>query len=357
MDRGRYDGTRDGFCWGMVIVVTNSSLELHHWSFSLFHILSCSALTTQDAAVKGTVVLNIFMMVLSSLHHAIDLCNSDGIEVFTAVHSVDSAVAFYTGLQQTKEDPGYLLYNEAETMCEYFNTCDDPTNVNTRIMEQFNVMQDNILQGECTTASETLLSIESLMYIPMVQGVLYYAYQMGEAGLGLSPSTHAVAAMYAASILPKVYAYGGPEDADILYTNMQLGYSEVDFAAVKNVLEKNYMPAFQVTCADVGGIWEQTGYAAGAAPCESDDATSTTTTTTTTTTPGTTPSQTTGITTGSSKSSNAMIALGVLIAAAFVLVVVCCCRRCRRQRQDKKAQLELPSSSSGDFVAQTRDLS
>ena len=227
-----------------------------------------------EAVKKGTAYLSIFMYVIRELEDALDDCNRgcDRDECNDdAVHALDEAVAFYGGalLGDASSGNGNLLYALAEKRCENFNTCgvDGQSNVNNEIFVQFRKMQDNLLKEDCEAGRVNKDRIVELMYVPMIQGALRYAYFQGEQN-DTSEKSEAEGATFAAAVLPIVHACS-PVDADAIYDNMRIGETaKADFSVVKAAFENNY-DCMGITCEDVGGLYDGADYYPKAAPCGS----------------------------------------------------------------------------------------
>lgn len=245
-----------------------------------------------------------------------DECNDD------AVHALDEAVAFYSGsLLSTEAGDGNLLYALAEKRCENFNTCSGgESKVNTEIFVQFRKMQDSLLKKQCNNARKNKERIADLMYVPMIQGALRYAYFAGEQN-DTSEKSESEGATFAAAVLPMVHACS-QNDAATIYDNMRVGNSApVNFAAVKRAFERNYA-CMGITCSDVGGLYDGADYFTNAAPC--------------------------GRSSSSSSDVNVGVAVGVSIGvvAALGLIAAYCCRRRRSQVEFKSDPSSTLSSAN-----------
>jgi len=113
-----------------------------------------------------------------------------------------------------------------------------------------------------------------MMYIPLIQGALCYAFKVG--GLGEGEKSQAEAAVFAASVLPHVHA-ANEVAGEIIYKNMKVGATSVSFDHVKAAFESVYSD-MGISCADVGGLWnDATGaYYEGMEPCDDGAADSST---------------------------------------------------------------------------------
>jgi len=232
-----------------------------------------------EAVKKGTVYLNIFMYVIREYEDAIDdcekgcnTCNDD------PVHAWDEGVCFYTGSlegQQGTSD-GKLLHQLADKRCSNFKTCGENGNeiagtskLNIDLFQKLNLGKQQVENGECDSAKISTKEIISMMYVPLIQGALRYAYKVGE--LKETEKSQAEAAVFAAAILPRIHA-ANADSAKIVYDNMKTNAPSTDFRAVKAAIESAYED-IGITCADVGGLWNDAtqSYYEGMEPCGTDD--------------------------------------------------------------------------------------
>jgi len=120
--------------------------------------------------------------------------------------------------------------------------------------------------GECAAARETVKKMIPHMFIPMIQGALRYAYKVDKLQGG--EVENAEGAIFAAAVLPKVFAVS-PSAAEIIYDNLKVSSNpSTDIVAVKNAFESVYA-GLGLTCEDIGGLWfdGQEDYYEGMAPC------------------------------------------------------------------------------------------
>lgn len=224
---------------------------------------------------KGAAYLNIWMEVVRELNEAVTGCKG-GID--NAVQSVDEAVAFYTGSLTTQEnETGILLYALAEVRGNQMRTDMGDKDlglsyVNVQVMNLFSQLQSIILardQSVCDKAEETKNSIITLMKVPLVQGLLRYAY-IREFQNPVDGETaevvQAEGATFAATVLPFVYNCDA-KAASVIHDNMQMG-AQTSFRTVKAALENTY-ECMRITCQNVGGIWNHTAqsYNEYGSPC------------------------------------------------------------------------------------------
>lgn len=281
-----------------------------------------------EAVRKGTVFLNLYMAVIREMEDAITDCSRGCEEDCNAdpVESIDAAVAFYAGSLQGEDGSGegVLLYNLANEQAMNFATAGefgtDETGtayINIEVIREFKKMQLNLMQKQCEAARTSKNKIVNYMKVPMIQGVLRYAYTRTYE----KPSIHedaekveAEGATYAAAILPYIHKCDD-RAAVLVHRHMKVG-GVPHFPDLKATLESTYN-CLNIQCGHVGGVWTVSGYAEGAEPC---------------TVPGTSSSQ--------SKASSSSVAAGATIGTILGLVVlmfvVLRVRRRRRNRSERQ---------------------
>jgi hypothetical protein len=229
---------------------------------------------------KGAAYLNLWMEVVRNLNDAVAFCKAG---LPGAGHSVDAAVAYYAGSFTSQEnDEGILLYALAEVRAQQMKTAGHMNDkdvgdayVNVELMREIKAMQGYVLSGAtdlCAKAEESKNRIVTLMKIPLVQGVMRYAY-IREKQIPTDPieidRVHAESATYAATVLPFIN-HCDSRVAKIIHQNMEVG-AATKFKDVKAALERSYA-CLNVTCEYVGGVWDHTSesYVDGASPCGID---------------------------------------------------------------------------------------
>lgn len=225
---------------------------------------------------KGTAYMNVFMYVIREFEDALDDCQS-GCEKCNddPVHAWDEGVCFYTGSLVGPDVPGEdgtLIYSLANKRCQNYKTCTGDeglsgnSNVNDELFKLFSQGKDQLLQGKCDEARETTAKVTKLMYIPLIQGTMRYAYKVDK--MSGEEKEKAEGAVFAASVLPKVHNFD-EEAAKTIYDNMKVGASTTDYKAVKKAFEGVYGD-FGINCAQVGGLWDKGSgvYYEGMEPCD-----------------------------------------------------------------------------------------
>jgi len=227
-----------------------------------------------EAIKKGTVYMNIYQYVLHEFEDAIADCSSDctpGVDCNAEeVHAWDEGVAFYTGSLKS-----YLLYTLADKRCQNYGTCgtngeevDGTSSINFRLANEFAAGRDYLLQGDCEAPKKILTSINELMAVPLIQGMLRYAYKVDNLSGGEKEA--AEGSVFMAAVIPRIHACD-KEAADTIFDNMSVGknYDSVSFDAVRNAVESQYK-CLGITCADIGGLLTgnvQGEYYDGFSPC------------------------------------------------------------------------------------------
>ncbi|CAN0089212.1 unnamed protein product, partial [Ectocarpus sp. 12 AP-2014] len=236
-----------------------------------------SNLTRSEGCLKGAQYQNIWMYVTHELYDAVgdceigDLSANDG-----GPHAWDEGWAFYAGsLEGTAvggSGDGQMIYALAEKRCENFGTCtgdsdgSDATGVsaiNSELLTLWETGQANLLAGECTEASAVIDEILPLMAVPLIQGLLRYTY-LADPAIGTGGDKEAAELWaFSAAILPWISACNAAVGTAVR-DNTELGGASAPmadgYAAIKAELESVYS-CMGITCAQVGGLLDDTGAA------------------------------------------------------------------------------------------------
>ena len=234
-----------------------------------------------EAIKKGSVYMNVFMYVIREFEDALVDCVTDCDPSKSCnddpVHAWDEGVAFYAGSLEGTDGSGSgkLLHAVADKRCKNFKTCgadadsaEGLSHVNLKIFELFDQGKNFLLAGKCEEGKDPLKEITALMYTPLIQGTLRYAYKVDKQKGGEKEKGEG--AVFAASVLPRIHA-ADPKAAKIIYDNMKVGATSTDQAAVKKAFESVYSD-LGITCKQVGGLYSTSdaGYYEGAEPCNED---------------------------------------------------------------------------------------
>jgi len=232
--------------------------------------------TRVDAIKKGTAYMNVWMYTIREFEDAIDdctvgciTCNDD------PIHAWDEGVAFYTGSLEGVDGKGKgkLIYNLADKRCANYKTCGakgdaltGTSQVNFHLFRQFMMGQTELQMGLCDKVRPILDVIVAQMTVPLVQGTMRYAFKVDKMSGGAKEK--AEGATFAAAVLP-ILNFCSATDAATVYNHMKIGATTTTSATVKKAFEDNYK-CMNITCADIGGLWDEgkSAYFAGMEPCE-----------------------------------------------------------------------------------------
>jgi hypothetical protein len=276
------------------------------------------------------------MYVIKELYDGVDTCRMG--EPYAA-HAIDRAVAFYAGSLATQENSdGILLYALANVRATQARTAGKTGDkdggvalVNLEIVEEFKNAQKLLNATKCDDAEKSVQRIVNWMKVPLIQGVLRYAYirEFGEADLTTTDDKERImaeGATFTATILPYVHKCDS-KGAKIIHDNMRVNNlgAKMSYSTVRSVLEKHY-DCLQVTCEQIGGIWDITAqdWKQNGSPCDVSS---------------------TQVDTGSAVGAVLGVTVGVLIAGWLFL-------RYRRSRFPKRRK-SLPEMYTGNIAAVT----
>jgi hypothetical protein len=193
-----------------------------------------------------------------------------------AVNAWEKAIATWSGsiegeygrnLREPGET-GKFLEALAEKRCVNFKTCGvsskDSTNkgvtprANMGITASFEKGRAAIFYGKIGEAKRIISEINKDLTISRIQGVMRYAYRMGQGSK--KDKEIAEGAAFALGVLPQIYACN-KKSAEIIAQNMQIGGDfstqsngkSVNFANVRAAFECNY-PCLGIRFSDVGSL-------------------------------------------------------------------------------------------------------
>merc|ERR1711904_594841 len=225
---------------------------------------------------KGTAYVIVWMWVLREMEEALSKCSSCSSVNDDAVCSWDSAVAFYTGTLEGTDGSGSgkFPYALADKRCGNFKTCGDMADsttggswVNLNIFDNFRQGQANLSIGNCDAVRGNMATIESLMYIPLIQGTLRYAWKTDNEAY--SEKAEAEGVIFYAGIAPMIHKCD-PEAAKTIGDMMQAGQAgTAQYTVVLEAFEKTY-ECLGIAGPSVGGSFDAASgmYFPGAEPME-----------------------------------------------------------------------------------------
>ena len=182
----------------------------------------------------------------------------------TVLELWDGGTAYFVGSIEGpasggRESGGELLYAAAKTFCGTFGTCqpDNDASINKIIMESLAFGQKSLQNNNCEGAKTILHgTIEPALYVPLIQGTLYYASNSKDLANGIDSTDFASLYGYSRSVLPhlnEVY----PDSATVLKQNSDFQLTSAPmpqgFDAVFNAF-KNALPRMTTDCKSIGAI-------------------------------------------------------------------------------------------------------
>jgi len=217
-----------------------------------------------EGVKKGTAYMNVFLYAIHEWEAAIVKCVPGAVfDQTSAIHAWDEGVAFYAGNLVGTANIGYgkLVYALANKRCTNFGTCGEngdllegTSKVNLELVKLFNRGHDEINSGDCEAASTTKDAMADMMYVPLVQGTIKYAYYKS---VGEPEKAQAEGATFAAAVLARVHA-ADPSAAKIIADEMAISKTTADADKVKSAFESVYKK-MNINCALVGGYLDDDG--------------------------------------------------------------------------------------------------
>jgi hypothetical protein len=236
---------------------------------------------------KGIAYQAVWMYVLHEFEDAIGDCLAGDIfanEASNAAgdspHAWDEGWAFYAGSLEGTDGSGsgQMIHQLAEKRCKDFGTCcsgiGGPAKSNGRALRKTRMGRNKILSGDCFTVVEDFDGIVDQMTVPLIQGMLKYAFKadpansQGSCTSGTCDKEWAEGWAFAAAVLPRLH-YCSYEVADMVRGNLDVAKSapmKDGFAELKAKVESLY-PCLGITCADVGEFQNQAAVYTGMQAC------------------------------------------------------------------------------------------
>jgi len=248
---------------------------------------SKSDLMREQLIKKGVAYQAVWMYVLHEFEDAISDClagniyDNDATTAGDSPHAWDEGWAFYAGSIEGTDGSGsgQLLFQLAEKRCADFGTCADgitgDANVNTKALTYAELGRDKILLGMCSDVATEFDLIVDQMTIPLIQGMLKYAFKADPANTqgsctdGDCPKEWAEGWAFAAAVLPRIH-YCSSSVADVIVDNLSVDASAPmsvnGYEYLKTQVEKTYS-CLGITCAEVGEFQNTAGVYDGMDAC------------------------------------------------------------------------------------------
>jgi hypothetical protein len=267
-------------------------LEHGNVDFSLYRNPSAIGIAISTA----TITLNVFTQINRLMvEKAVGACKAHSRDFSTYgnskvqhdyVEAWDIAVATYAGSMLIDDDDddddlsansknkkntnneqyeyGTLYYSLVEEMAKEFgvlhNSYKSNTGrsiVNSKIMEEFNLGRNALLQDDCDIASNSYYRIIILMRIPLLQGILRSAYELEKNASDDNDENENIerergsAHAYLAALLPDLTSCS-KESAQIIYDEFNNYVRRPSYKIVHDELYNN-LECLRIICTDIGG--------------------------------------------------------------------------------------------------------
>merc|ERR1719387_1616693 len=226
---------------------------------------------------KGIAYQGVWMFVVNRLEDAIDECTAGN--SYKSRFAVDEAWAVYAGSLEGNDGSGsgQMIHALAEKRCKDFGTCEQvlegEAKVNNEIRALFVAARDKIHVGQCTVSPE-FNAIRAKMAVPLIQGMLKYAFKsdpanaQGSCTSGSCDKEWAEGWAFAAAVLPSLH-FCSTTVATLVRANLDTAKTAPmpdGFALLKSHVESTY-PCLGITCADVGAFQNSAGIYTGMDAC------------------------------------------------------------------------------------------
>ena len=210
-----------------------------------------------------------------------DIYDNDATTAGDSPHAWDEGWAFYAGSIEGTDGSGsgQMLFQLAEKRCADFGTCADgitgDANVNTKALTYAELGRDKILLGQCSTVAEEFDLIVDQMTVPLIQGMLKYAFKADPANAQGSctdsdcPKEWGEGWAFAAAVLPRLH-YCNSDVATMVSMNLNVStpnpMAQNGFEYFKTQVEKTY-DCLGITCEEVGEYQNTAGVYTGMDAC------------------------------------------------------------------------------------------
>lgn len=173
-------------------------------------------------AAEGTVILNIWMLMVHRLYESIRLCKQQQ----PPLELLDSVVSLWIGEGQleARYENGWMLYSVGQSAAEYFGHPEGEAPINTQLMTMFNRAQS--IGSTCTSDANASIVLRShvldtirRLTVPLVTSLLFH----------MVANSKNMVELYAVAVVPQVYSCDG--DAAVRLENaLYQGYQYADLS-------------------------------------------------------------------------------------------------------------------------------
>jgi hypothetical protein len=180
-------------------------------AFNPDEIFGASPQQRREIVVKTMQFIIVYMTSLQFMHEAIADCQStDKLRLEEAEESWDRAAALLIGSLEGAESggsgSGLLFHALANERCAQFNTCIDAgkADVNERLISLLYTGRGAITGRSCGALRKSVMEIEPLLLVPLIQSTLHYALANGKLSKGTQNPGFAAGYVFSRSLLPLV---------------------------------------------------------------------------------------------------------------------------------------------------------
>merc|ERR1719389_1577562 len=236
---------------------------------------------------KGIAYQAVWMYVLHEFEDAVDDCLAGDIYSNDAhniagdsPHAWDEGWAFYAGSLEGTDGSGsgQMLHTLAEKRCKDFGTCTygraGPASANLNALRIARTGREHILNYDCAGADVQFHAIVDQMTVPLIQGMLKYAFKadpannQGSCTSGSCDKEWAEGWAFAAAVLPRLH-FCSTTVATLVRANLDTANAAPmtdGFRKLKAEVESTY-PCMGISCADIGAFQTSAGVYAGMDAC------------------------------------------------------------------------------------------
>jgi len=245
---------------------------------------------------KGVAYQANWMYVIHEFEDAIadclagDIFANDLTPTGNAPHAWDEGWAFYAGSLEGERGglAGVQLWNLAAKRCKDFGTCEGTTDNENKLATANQIALDMAERGRdkigrkmCNDAQQEFLVIVNQMTVPLIQGMLKYAYksdpknELGSCFGKPCPKELGEAWAFAAAVLPRINTCSS-EVAEMIRANLDVhtvGEAPMKdgYVAFKTQVESTY-DCLGLSCDDIGEYQDTAGPYPGMEACTDIDA-------------------------------------------------------------------------------------
>ena len=211
----------------------------------------------EESANKGSVYGKSSMSVVPVLEDAIADCRTERLaNNDMGVDALDGAWAFYVGSLEGSDGSGSGVQpsSSAEKRCQNFRTCSgadgisEEATANQILRQHFEVLRGQLSSGLSDEAWTTVMGIVQQRAVPVMQGMLRYAYKADAAnGIG-GPKEIAEGWAFAGGVLPQIHSCSPSAAALVQRRHTQPPPPLTSPAVVYGIRTNEILQFFPISC-------------------------------------------------------------------------------------------------------------